>query len=358
MRIIATCNRDIAVSDTISGYIRKAYTVVRNIQRCMQSRRAYVAAVGATGAGLLAGCTGGNGDGSYPSQSITTIVPYGSGGATDTNYRSLNSYFEDELDVSVEIDNRPGAGGRTGMVEMYQARDDYTLAAISPITATIGATLFETPYTIEDLTTIGTSAGFLQHYFAEAGRWDDFQGFISWAEGTSETVNVGTVGTGSSTDFALVSHLNEIGIDNYELIPYDGTAQSGTAVARGDIDIGLGSGSSIVGLAEEGELDILMTNSADQTDTYFPNAPTHSDLGLEGLVEVPLPVTLFTHSGISDENVSVLEDALLAACENSEYQESAEEEGLTIFADSREETRENIEGYTSLAEQYGEIRGI
>jgi tripartite-type tricarboxylate transporter receptor subunit TctC len=64
----------------------------------------------------------------YPTRSITVIVPFPAGGASDTAARLVTTKMQSTIGQSVVIDNRAGANGSLGATAMKQAQPDgYTL---------------------------------------------------------------------------------------------------------------------------------------------------------------------------------------------------------------------------------------
>ena len=57
----------------------------------------------------------------YPQGSVTLIVPYPAGGATDFVARILQPKVAEALGQPVVIENRPGAGGNVGSAAALRA---------------------------------------------------------------------------------------------------------------------------------------------------------------------------------------------------------------------------------------------
>src|SRR3981189_3390418 len=55
---------------------------------------------------------------SFPSRPVTLIVPWPAGGTTDLVMRALATATEKHLGQSVTIENRPGAAGTLGPIQM------------------------------------------------------------------------------------------------------------------------------------------------------------------------------------------------------------------------------------------------
>lgn len=70
--------------------------------------------------------------GKYPNKSITLVVPYPVGGSNDVFARQIAKSLGEALRVAVVVDNRPGASGTTGTIQVSKAAPDgYTLLAVS-----------------------------------------------------------------------------------------------------------------------------------------------------------------------------------------------------------------------------------
>ena len=76
----------------------------------------------------------------WPTKPITFVVPFTPGGITDNTSRVLAKIVGDKLGQPVVVDNRPGAGGSSDLVDVVQnAPDDDTLAGRLTRVGSIGA---------------------------------------------------------------------------------------------------------------------------------------------------------------------------------------------------------------------------
>ena len=68
----------------------------------------------------------------FPSRPVTMIVPFAAGGTTDVGLRALAAATEKHLGQRILIENRTGAGGVIGPMQMAAgaAPDGYTLSQI------------------------------------------------------------------------------------------------------------------------------------------------------------------------------------------------------------------------------------
>jgi len=68
----------------------------------------------------------------YPSKSITVIVPFPPGASSDTLMRIVGQKFSENVGQQLVIENRPGGGGATGAVAAKNATPDgYTLMQVN-----------------------------------------------------------------------------------------------------------------------------------------------------------------------------------------------------------------------------------
>ena len=68
----------------------------------------------------------------YPSRSVTMIVPFAAGGPTDVSARIVAEHMSRTLGQQIIIENVLGAGGTTGSIRAMRANPDgYTIDTTS-----------------------------------------------------------------------------------------------------------------------------------------------------------------------------------------------------------------------------------
>ncbi len=64
----------------------------------------------------------------FPTKDISGIIQWGAGGATDNVSRATTPYVENALGKQIVLQNKPGATGAVGLMQVYnQPADGYTL---------------------------------------------------------------------------------------------------------------------------------------------------------------------------------------------------------------------------------------
>ncbi len=204
-------------------------------------RRLIAASAGALAAPAL--LTAARAQTNFPNKPIRIVVPYPAGGQTDGIARVYGEYLGRKLGQSVVVDNKGGAGGTIGCVEVKRAAPDgYT------ILCTISSSLIQNRVTVKDLPydpekdftylTMTTSTGGPVVAAEKTGATNLAQ-FLAYAKKVDK-VNWGAYGPGSTPHVLIETMAKQYGF-KVEVVQYRGEAAMWADVSAQQLDGASGS---------------------------------------------------------------------------------------------------------------------
>jgi tripartite-type tricarboxylate transporter receptor subunit TctC len=165
----------------------------------------------------------------YPDRVINLIVPFGTGGSTDTNARLLAAELEEELGQRIIVKNISGAAGLTGTKAVADAKPNgYTFGYLPPAVLVMHPHVREVAYTIDDFAPVAVAVSFPYTLFTQKeGGFTDLEDMINKMQADSSKYFVGSTGVGSMPYFAIMGLLTHFNISP-QLVQFktDGDAMS------------------------------------------------------------------------------------------------------------------------------------
>jgi len=254
----------------------------------------FVAAVAAT---LTA--TGAFAQEDFPTGPVTIIVPYGTGGSTDSTARPLAIELERIWEQPVVIVNRPGAGSMIGTTEMTQADPDgHTLLINTAAISTAPAIQTDLQYDPEeDVTPISLLIN--SPYILVGGanvESDDLAGFIEEAQ--DRPMFMGTAGPGSSSHFMseLLIEATDLPAD---IVHFSGGGEAYTNMMGGHSDTYISTTASVMPYVNDGRVKALAVLAPERFD-LLPEIPSSGEAGVSG-VDINGWVALFGPGGMDED---------------------------------------------------------
>jgi len=187
---------------------------------------------------LLLGTLSAHAD-TYPSRSITMVVPFPAGGPSDVIARIVAGHMSETLGQTIIIENLGGAGGTIGSARVAQAAGDgYTLLAGSMGSHVAAPALYTNLRydSTRDFVPIGLTA---IAPVAIVARKDfpakDMRTFIDYVKANGDQVKQAHGGVGSSSHMACLLFTSQFGL-NPKLVPYRGTGPAVNDLAGGHVD--------------------------------------------------------------------------------------------------------------------------
>jgi len=212
---------------------------------------------------------------SYPTRSVTIVVPYAAGGATDIMVRAVAQHLSKAWGQPIIIENKSGASTQIGAVYVSKAAPDgYTLLATDGTTFTNSYLYNKLPYDpardFVPVTGLGIiNQALVVHPSFPAKTVPDL---IQLAKASPGVLNYATLGIGSSSHLSMEMFETMTGT-KLSPVHYKGGAPALTDVIGGHVPIVFLSTTLTLQPAKAGELRILGLGSTHRL-AQFPNLPT------------------------------------------------------------------------------------
>lgn len=222
----------------------------------------------------------------YPSEPVRLIVPFDAGGTMDTLGRLVSNQINEQSNMGIFIENKPGANSMIGTAAVANAKPDgHTLLNVSPSFVLVPLTKKKVPYDInKDLTPI-TALGIGKGYLLVV-RNDlpakNVQEFIALAKKSDKPLTYASPGIGNAIHLAAEMFTDHVGIKMLH-VPYKGSNPAMTAIASGQVDAMLISPATVATFVETGRVRAIAFTGSSRFE-QFPNVPTMTESGIDNFV--------------------------------------------------------------------------
>ncbi len=219
---------------------------------------------------------------SWPSRPITALIPFAAGNANDLAARIVMDQVSKQLNQTIVIDNRGGAGGTIAVAATARAAPDgYTVVVHSSSFSAAYVTHKSLPYdTLKDFTTI-SSIGIQPTVLvaSPAKGFKSAQDLIAAAKAKPGVMNFASAGRGSASHLAAERFRLSAGIQAQH-IPFKGPVEALTEVMAGRIDFYFLPVSPALPLIQQGKV-VALAVSSDKRAPQLPEVPTTQEIGLK-----------------------------------------------------------------------------
>ena len=240
----------------------------------------------------------------YPSKPVRLIIPYGTGGVSDSVGRVVAAGLSKAMNGSVYAENRGGAGGTLGgNVAAQSAPDGYTILLTSPpMTAVAPALIKSMPYSVSadliPVSTVITTPNIL--VVNNDLPVKTIQELIAYGKGAGKgKLSYGSSGPGSTGHLTATILLGAAGIE-IEHVPYKTSAAAFPDVISGRVSMAFDSLPSTIGFVRGGKVRPVLVMSARRSsllpevptaaESGFPNATMNFWMGIEAPAKTPQPI--------------------------------------------------------------------
>ena len=224
----------------------------------------------------------------YPNKPIRLIVPFATGGVTDTSARVIADKLSRQLGQQVIVENRPGGSGNPGTQYVAQsAPDGYTLLLAFDGTMVINPFVFpKIPFdTVKDfqpITKLGDAALVLVAHPSVPAK--TFAELLAYSKSNPGKLSFGHSGTGGTTHVAGELLKQRTGLDMLH-IPYKSGGQAVVDAIGGQVPLAYSAVAGAHAHVKSGKL-VGIGVSSQKRISSLPDVPTFIEQGVAGFEAV------------------------------------------------------------------------
>jgi tripartite-type tricarboxylate transporter receptor subunit TctC len=285
----------------------------------------------AAGAAATAALPGASKAQSYPTRTISVIVPFPAGGSADAMGRLVAERTQGPLGQSVVVENVPGAGGSLGLGRLARAAPDgYTLGMGLFTTQVINALGQKLPF---DVITDFTPIGLMAHQpMMVVGRKDlpanNLKELIAWLKANPGKARQGSTGLGGSTHLAGLL-FQKLSGTTFDVIPYRGLNLAMQDILAGRIDLLFDLSSLSMPFVKDGRIKAFAIMGKER-HPQMPDVPTVDEAGLPGF-HMTWWAGLLAPGGTPKEITAKLNAALTDALANEDVRKRLANMGYGVY---------------------------
>ena len=294
----------------------------------MLLRRTLIAALSTT---LLAGLAHAQGP-TFPTRTVTMVVPFPAGGITDQIARALAQKMGDNLGQAVIVDNKPGGGGQIAANAVKQApADGHTVFVAATEMFAINQNLFRkfSYDPLKDFTPITSLiASPLVLVVPANSPINSVQDLVQQAKTNKKGLNFASQGIGSIGHLLGELFRGQTG-GEYNHVAYKGSAPALQDVMAGQVDMMFDPVITTSPLIAGKKLKPLAIAAAKRSP-QLPDVPTLAELGIKG-VDAGVWFGAVAKTGTPATAVARLNDAFLKALNDPEILKRFSDQGMQAF---------------------------
>jgi tripartite-type tricarboxylate transporter receptor subunit TctC len=218
----------------------------------------------------------------FPSRPISIIVAQTPGGGTDIIARIIGAQIAKQMNATVIIDNRPGAGTLVGTAAAAKsAPDGYTMIAGLIANMAVNPSLYaHLPYDpIRDFTPVAMLADYpFAVVVSKNFQAKSIKELIALAKEKPGSINFASGGNGTGQHLSTELFELQAGI-KLTHVPYRGAAPAYTDVIAGQVPLFFDNLSSALGQIQAGTVRALAVTSKERSP-LLPDVPTVAESGV------------------------------------------------------------------------------
>jgi tripartite-type tricarboxylate transporter receptor subunit TctC len=292
----------------------------------------------------------------YPTKPIRIIVPFGAGGPADVTARVIGNALQDSLGQPFVVENRTGAGGVIGTLEVTKSPPDgYTLLMMSNTQTANESLMPQRKYQLmRDLVPIApvnySDLVIVVHPSVAA---KTLREFIALAKSQPGKLNYASSGQGTPYHMAGELFKSMAGIDVVH-VPYRNSGEARSGVIGGQVQMMIDAVTTMAPNVGQGQVRALATTGKTRSGV-LPDVPTAAEAGVPGY-EATIWLGLMAPTGTPKPVVDKLNAAINAAIKQPGIVKLWTEQGAVPMSMTPEEfdkyLRDDILKWADVVKQF------
>ena len=280
----------------------------------------------------------------YPSRTITMIIPFAAGGPTDLLGRLLAQRMGEILGQTIIVDNMGGAGGMNGAKRLASSQPDgYTIGIGTVGTHAQNQWLYDHPVynATTDFTPVALIADVPIVLFTRKDLpVKNLTEFVAYAKQNQDKLKFGSGGPGSASHLGCVVLDTAMGTHTTH-VPYKGGELAMQDVIAGRIDFECDLISTVKPQIDGGTIKALATMSNARSPA-LPDVPTTVEQGVDA--QAYSWNAVFLPKGAPDDVVKKLNAAAIEAMNTPAFRDRLASVGVQVVSPERR-TPEYLAGF-------------
>lgn len=217
----------------------------------------------------------------FPSRPVRIIVPYATGGGTDTVARLVAARMTTTMGQPVVVENRPGAAANIGAEAVAKSpADGYTVLVTAPNFSSSEALFDKLGWRFEDFMPVAHLARYANVLVAStSSQLTSMEAMIAKAKSAPGSLSYGTPGTASNTHLAMELLKQRLGIAGLPHVPYKGSGPLKNDLLGGHVPLGADGLGGQMDFIKSGKAKALVV-LAPKRSAFAPEVPSLGDLGM------------------------------------------------------------------------------
>ena len=289
---------------------------------------------------------------SWPSKTVTIVVPFPAGGTTDVLARAVGTKLASAIGHPVIVDNKPGAGATLGAEQVAKATPDGHTLLMGAVHHTVATHVYKTlRYSFEKdfapITTVALVPNVLT--VSSNSPYKTVKDLVAAAKAAPDKLAYGSNGNGTAQHMIGTQFQTETGTQLLH-VPYKGSAPLTTDLLGGQVDLSFDTVTPVLPFIKDGKLRALAVTTAKRSSA-LPQVPTLQEAGVPNLA-IGTWFGLLAPVATPKAVVTRLNTELVKIIQSPEFKKQMADIGAEPIGNKPEEMAKQIKDET---EKFGQL---